>query len=318
MIVKPASSDSAGGTKSNEGSFLSSVGRVTTDERTNQAFIFDIPSKLEMINGLLKQIDRPERQVLIEARIVETTSNFGKELGVRMNLFNTKPVGVASISNNPLLMSGGLSTAGAMSATGRMASSTFTQATTMGNLAFSLFNSNLTRVLSLELDAMELDGKGRRLSNPRILTGNNLKAHIKQGARIPISVPPTPPATANTVAYVDALLALEVTPQITPDGQVYMKLLINNDKPDWTHTVLGNPLIQKAESETNVLIENGGTLVIGGVNASEDTEQTDRIPFLGDLPYIGFMFKHKNIVRTTNELMILITPRIVESSIGAL
>ena len=294
---------------------LSKAGSVVVDAYTNRLFITDVPSKINKIRELIALIDQPARQVLIEARLIEAKDTYGRELGVRMNLLNTQPVRVGSFDNHSLNLGGGAATIGAPSATGRMASTSFMQSSTMGQLSFSLFNSSITRILNLELNAMEADGKGKSLSNPRVVTGNNIKALIEQGEDIPVVTPGTgtnPPTTT----YRKAKLSLEVTPQITPDGRIKMKLHIIKDKPDFSRLVLGNPTIISAKVETEVMIENGGTLVIGGVTSGEETVAEDRIPFLGDLPYVGFLFKHKNTTQERKELLVFITPRIVDERLS--
>lgn len=294
---------------------LSKAGSVVVDAYSNRLFITDVPSKINKIRELIALIDQPARQVLIEARLIEAKDTYGRELGVRMNLLNTQPVRVGSFDNHSLNLGGGAATIGAPSATGRMASTSFTQSSTMGQLSFSLFNSSITRILNLELNAMEADGKGKSLSNPRVVTGNNIKALIEQGEDIPVVTPGTgtnPPTTT----YRKAKLSLEVTPQITPDGRIKMKLNIIKDKPDFSRLVLGNPTIISAKVETEVMIENGGTLVIGGVTSGEETTAEDRIPFLGDLPYVGFLFKHKSTTQERKELLVFITPRIVDERLS--
>lgn len=294
---------------------LSKTGSVVVDAYSNRLFVTDVPSKLNKIRELIALIDQPARQVMIEARLIEAKDTYGKELGVRLNLLNTTPVRTASYDGKELLLSGGAASIGAPSATGRMGSTSFTQSSTMGQLSFSLFNSALTRVLNVELNAMEADGKGKSLSNPRVVTGNNIKALIEQGEDIPVVTPGTgtnPPTTT----YRKAKLSLEVTPQITPDGRIKMKLHIIKDKPDFSRLVLGNPTIISAKVETEVMIENGGTLVIGGVTSGEETVAEDRIPFLGDLPYVGFLFKHKNTTQERKELLVFITPRIVDERLS--
>lgn len=294
---------------------LSKAGSVVVDAYSNRLFVTDVPSKLNKIRDLIALIDQPARQVLIEARLIEAKDTYGKELGVRLNLLNTTPVRTASYDGKELLLSGGAASIGSPSATGRMGSTSFTQSSTMGQLSFSLFNSALTRVLNVELNAMEADGKGKSLSNPRVVTGNNIKALIEQGEDIPVVTPGTgtnPPTTT----YRKAKLSLEVTPQITPDGRIKMKLNIIKDKPDFSRLVLGNPTIISAKVETEVMIENGGTLVIGGVTSGEETIAEDRIPFLGDLPYVGFLFKHKNTTQERKELLVFITPRIVDERLS--
>ncbi len=294
---------------------LSKGGSVVVDAYSNRLFVTDVPTRLDKVRQLINLIDKPAKQVLIEARVVEARDTFGRELGVRLNFLNAQPVKVASDSGSSLLLGGGAATIGSPSATGRMASTTFTQQTTMGALSFSLFNSSLTRILNLELLAMEADGKGKSLSNPRVVTGNNVKAVIEQGDEIPV-VTPAAANTPPTVTYRKAKLSLDVTPQITPDGSIKMKLIISKDRPDFSRIVLGNPTIITAKVESEVMVENGGTLVIGGVTHEDVTVSEDRIPFFGDLPYVGFMFKHKNKTSERKELLIFITPRIVDDRLS--
>jgi type IV pilus assembly protein PilQ len=294
---------------------LSKSGSVVIDAYSNRLFVTDISSRLERVRDLINLIDVPTRQVMIEARVVEARDNYGRELGVRMNLFNSQPVTAASLSGNKVLFGGGVSTPAGLSTLGTTAQTSFAQNSTMGVLTFSLFNPSLTRVLNLELRAMEADGKGKSLSNPRVVTGNNIKALIEQGDEIPYVTPgfgTAPP----TVTFKKAKLSLEVTPQITPDGRVKMKLVISKDKINRDIVVLGNPAIASAKVETEVLVENGGTLVIGGVTAEESSEAVDRIPVLGDLPYVGFLFKHKNTTQERKELLVFITPRIVDEKLS--
>lgn len=330
---------------------LSKSGSVVVDVYSNRIFVTDIASRLNKVRDLIGLIDKTQKQVLIEARLVRADDGVNKELGVKMNLFNNKPVKAASIDGKGVYLSGGnnqwalverdvpdplnpgetmkrlFAEPRSISLTGdnmsalipgsdvsRMAYSNFTQQTTMGQLSFSLFNQSLTRILNLEIAAMEMDGKAKRISNPRVVTGNNQKAVIEDGDDIPVVTP----GSANTpasVRYRKAKLSLEATPQITPDGQVKLKLVITNDRPDFSRTVNGNPTIISSKVETEVMIENGGTVVIGGVTADEQTEQVDRIPFLGDLPYVGFLFKHRTNTQQRRELLVFITPKVLDESL---
>lgn len=294
---------------------LSKAGSVVVDAYTNRLFVTDVPERLSKVRELVNLIDIPTRQVLIEARVVEARDTFGRELGTRLNFFNTKQVGVASANGGDIYLGGGAASVGVPSATGKMGSTTFTQASTMGQLSFSLFNAALTRVLTVELNAMESDGKGKSLSNPRVVTGNNIKALIEQGDEIPYVTPGTG-TSPPTVTFKKAKLSLEVTPQITPDGRVKMKLVISKDKINKDIVVLGNPGISSSKVETEVLVDNGGTLVIGGVTTDDSTVSEDRIPVLGDLPYVGFLFKHKNTTQERKELLVFITPKIVDERLS--
>lgn len=294
---------------------LSKAGSAVIDAVSNRLFVTDVPSRLDKVRDLIRLIDKAGEQVLLEARIVEARDNYGRDLGVRLGLINTRKSEVARDGTIPIYMAGGLSTAGTQSATGSMANTTFSVPGAMGTLNFSLFNAALTRILNLELQAMESDGKGKTMSNPRVVTRNNVKALIEQGDEIPV-VTPGAANSPPTVTYKRAKLSFEVTPQITPDKRVKMKLIISRDRPDWSNTVLSNPTIITNKVETEVLVENGGTLVIGGVTVDQQNTSEDRIPFLGDLPYVGFLFKMKSVSRERNEMLVFITPKIVDENLN--
>jgi type IV pilus assembly protein PilQ len=183
----------------------------------------------------------------------------------------------------------------------------------IGQFALTLFNSAKTQLLTLELTALESDGLGKTISSPRVLTADQVEASIEQGFRIPYPVATSSGATG--IAYMNATLALKVKPQITPDGRVMMNIKINKDAPfgaegRWGYTV------KTKEIKSDVLIENGGTVVIGGVFEQTEGEENSRIPFLGDLPYVGFMFKQKTKNETKSELIIMLTPKIVDDGLN--
>jgi type IV pilus assembly protein PilQ len=294
---------------------LSKAGSVVIDAYSNRVFVTDVPSRLNKVKELIALIDKATEQVMLEARIVEARDNYGRDLGVRMQFLNTATADSSGAvrAGDIFLRGGATSGTGQTSAfTGQTA---FTVPGAMGQLNFSLFNASLTRILNLELQAMETDGKGKTMSNPRVVTRNNVKALIEQGDEIPVVTPGAANAPP-TVTYRKAKLSFEVTPQITPDRRVKMKMIISRDRPDWGNTVQGNPTIVTAKVETEVLVDNGGTLVIGGVTIDNETTSTDRIPFLGDLPYVGFLFKMKAVARERNELLVFITPRIVDENLN--
>jgi type IV pilus assembly protein PilQ len=302
---------------------LSKRGSVMADLYTNRLFVTDTPSRLNEVRNLLALIDKPAKQVMVEAKIIQADEKFDQEVGVRLGLFDMKGTRVTG-GRQGIGMTGGTISPDAVAAgapqtytrtTNALGSaySSFTQASTMGQVSFSLFSSSLSRILNVELQAMESDGRGKKLSNPRVVTANNVKAIIEDGTEIPYTV-----TTANTVTtqFKKAKLALEVTPQITPDGRVKMKLMITKDRPDFANAVNGIPAIASSKVETDVLVENGGTVVIGGVSSTDDTETLDRIPVLGDIPYVGFLFKHRQTKRTRNELLIFITPKILDDTLS--
>ena len=177
-------------------------------------------------------------------------------------------------------------------------------------MAFSLFNSSLTRILNLEIAALESDGLGKIVSSPRVITANNVKAKIEDGTEIPVVTPGTATGPA-TVTFKAAKLSLEATPQITPEGTVRMQLLVKKEEPDWTKAVAGNPPIKSSVVETNVVVDNGGTVVIGGVFITKTEDVVEKVPLLGDIPFLGWMFKYKNDTGSRRELLVFITPRVI-------
>lgn len=335
--------------KSKSNGFLSANGTVTIDKRTNQVFIFDVPTKLDMIGSLLKQIDRPVRQVLIEARIVEADTNFTKSLGVRIGTHDHQGLnvghkiggadgfrfGLAGSSKDTLahLPDAGRYPAGAIitdvdATTGEI---TYTRevptpviadsqlvnlpvSNPAGQLALTLMNSAKTQLLTLELSALEADGKGKTISSPRIMTMDQMEAMIQQGIRIPYLV--SSASGATSVAWQDANLSLKVKPHITPDGRVMMKLKITkNALGPQVSTFLGYSIKTK-EVDSDVLVDNGGTVVIGGIYEQEERDSTTRIPFLGDLPYVGFLFKTRTKNDNRIELLVMITPKIIDNALA--
>lgn len=301
---------SGGGAAGGGTRILSKRGNITSDPTSNIVFVNDIPSKLDEIRALIKAIDVSSRQVMIEARVVEANDNFNRDLGAKLSLMGT---GKTQIGNS-----------GAYVGAGNYASPGATPSSTLLNvnlpsysnagsaLTFSLFNQTLSRILNVELAALEADGVGKIISSPRVMTANNVKAKMEDGTEIPYVVTQTTGgATTNTVSFKPAKLSLEVTPQITPDGMIRMKLLVKKEDPDWTRAIQGNPPIKSSIVETDVLVENGGTVVIGGVYKTDNSTSTEKVPFLGDLWGIGWLFKVQSKDSARRELLIFITPKVV-------
>jgi len=294
--------------KSRDQTVLSQRGTVVFDARSNKLFVTDVGSRLDAIRGLISEIDIAPRQVLIEARIVEANKDFARDLGVRLN-FRTGDVGLGGgarlgfdhVGNGLLTGSGGRSGGSG-------------PVTDFSLLNLSLFNSSATRFVNLEIAALESDGRGRIVSSPRVLTANQVEATIKQGQEIPY-VTPSSGTEPPTVSFKDAVLSLTVRPQITPDGKVQMRVVVNKDRADFSRSILGNPPIDTKSIETEVLVENGGTVVIGGVFEEEETSNTDRVPFLGEIPVVGALFRTNSQVNSRRELLVFITPRIVTESL---
>ena len=305
------SGSAAGGTTATR--MLSPRGTVLFEQRTNQLFVSDIPSKLEEITALIARIDVAVRQVLIEARIVEADDTFGRSLGVKLGAVDlTRP------QRAGVTIGGNYTAVGAQ--TGQVATPIDFKNTQMINLpataiggnsaatfALSLFNASANRFLNLELSALEADGKGKIVSSPRLLTADQTKARIEQGEEIPYQQATSSGATS--ISFKKATLSLEVTPQITPEGNVIMDLLVNKDSRGELTTA--GPAINTKQVKTLVLVENGGTVVIGGIFQQDENTTVNKVPLLGDIPVVGNLFKNNTRSSRRTELLIFITPKIV-------
>ncbi|NMG74294.1 type IV pilus secretin PilQ [Aromatoleum diolicum] len=317
--------------KSKDQTVLSKRGSVVVDERSNRLFVTDVSTRLAAVAHLIKEIDTVPRQVMIEARVVEANKDFARELGVRLgygdrkdkNLGDGAKIGFGSSEFGSLdPQSGAISTdpdapiSTIIRRVGESATSGsgFLPATPFGALNLTLFNRTLTRFLNLELAALESDGRGRVVSSPRILTANQVEATIKQGQEIPY-VTPSSGTEPPTVSFKDAVLMLKVRPQITPDGRVQLKVEVSKDRADFSRSILGNPPIDKKSVTTEVMVENGGTVVIGGVFEEEESSNVDRVPLLGEIPYLGALFRTTTTTSARRELLVFITPRIVSDAL---
>ncbi|RZL56981.1 MAG: type IV pilus secretin PilQ [Variovorax sp.] len=302
----------SGGTTSR---ILSARGSVIAEARTNQLFVSDIPSRLQRVAELIQKLDVPVRQVMIEARIVEATDTFGKSLGVRLGggIVNTRStVGAAPVVTAGPVSNGAFTTA--PSATTTVTNSNFVNLPSQGisgvaagTFAVSLFNSSFSRLLNLEISALEADGKGKVVSSPRVVTADQTKALIEQGTELPYQVATSSGATS--IAFRKANLKLEVTPQITPEGNIILTLDVNKDTVG-QQTTAGFAINTK-HVQTEVLVENGGTVVIGGIFELEDTTNESRIPVLGELPYLGTLFRTRTRTLNKTEMLVFITPRMI-------
>ncbi|MFN4031478.1 MAG: type IV pilus secretin PilQ [Acidovorax temperans] len=313
------SSGSTAGSSSNR--FLSERGSAISEPRTNQIFVTDTPAKLEEVRQLLNTLDVAVRQVVIEARIVEARDTFGRSLGVKLGGGDLRAQrggdgGYGIGGNNRIAF--GTSYQNATTSTGY--GSTFDTSGTFVNLpaslsgvenfgsfALSIFNSAANRFLTLELSAMEAEGQGKIVSSPRLITADQTKALIEQGTEYPYSV--TAPNGATTIAFKKAVLKLEVTPQITPEGNIILDLDVNKDSRGETTTQ--GVAIDTKHIKTQVLIENGGTVVIGGIFEMEESNQENKIPVLGDVPVVGNLFKNRTKEAVKREMLIFITPKVI-------
>ncbi|WP_217349014.1 type IV pilus secretin PilQ [Solemya elarraichensis gill symbiont] len=279
--------------KTESNKLLSDRGSVTVDARTNTLLLRDTEESLVEIRALIDQLDRPIKQVMIEARIVLANDDFAKELGVRLG-FDTQE----AVSGNTVTLEGGTS-AGHLPGTG----------TAGGFLSFSIANG--LDILDLELAAMQTEEKGEVISSPRVVTSDQNTAIIKQGVEIPYLEDTSSGAT--NVTFKDAVLKLEVTPHITPDNKVIMDLIINKDTPNFAEA-LGlnqNVPIDTQSIETKVLVGDGDTIVLGGIFETQDTTSVDKVPVLGDIPGLGALFRKNTNTVDRSELMIFVTPKIL-------
>ena len=299
--------------KTKENKLMSERGNVTVDERTNTLLVQDTRKKIDEIRTLVEKLDIPVRQVLIESRIVIATNDFARDLGVRLgasaplragdqiinfsgnSTSNTLSGEPGTVGNDDLLVN-----LGAANLSGGVA-----------NVVLGQLGSHLLR---LELSAMQQEGRGEVVSSPRLLTSNQTKASIEQGLEVPYQSSAENGGT--TVSFKEAKLKLEVTPQITPDDRVMMDLVISKDSLGAAVTGVSERPIDSRELKTTVLVKNGETVVLGGVFEKEESRSQGRIPFFGDLPYVGFMFKNEYIVDETNELLIFITPKILSDTVA--
>ncbi|MDP2005918.1 MAG: type IV pilus secretin PilQ [Rubrivivax sp.] len=316
---------SAGGSAGNQATrIMSPRGSVIFETRTNQLFVNDIPTKLEEIQALITKIDIPVRQVLIEARIVEAEDTFGRALGVKLGGSDLRGVrggtpGYGIGGDNRVAVGGNYAAIG--TTTGQGGTSTYADnqfinfpanATAFGGtnaatFALSLFGATANRFLNLELSALEAEGKGNIVSSPRVITADQTKARIEQGEEIPYQQATSSGATS--VQFKKASLRLEVTPQITPEGNVILDLEVNKD----SRGALTNagPAINTKQVKTQVLVENGGTVVIGGIFTQDEQTEVNKVPLLGDIPYLGYLFQNRVKSTRKTELLVFITPKIV-------
>jgi type IV pilus assembly protein PilQ len=313
---------------------LSKRGAASVDLRTNQVFVQDVSVRLEEVRKLLGVVDVPVQQVLIEARIVEANDSFAKNLGVRLGNV-ARPLTQNSTSTGPSPI--GINQSGiAVTQTGTLGDfenlfppsggniSTKTPdnlsvnlpAAPVGNAAAAgsialLITNRLTGALSLELSALEADGKGKIISSPRVMTANNVEALIEQGTELPYQQATSSGATS--ISFRKANLALKVKPQITPDGNIIMNLDINKDSVG--QSTNAGFAIDTKHVQTQVLVENGGTVVIGGIYTQTLQTTITKVPFFGDLPFLGVLFRNNSRSDNKTELLVFITPRIVEQRI---
>jgi type IV pilus assembly protein PilQ len=293
---------------------LSKRGSAVVDARTNTIFVQDTPSHLEEARKLIKQIDVPVRQVLIEARVVEASDKFGNNLGVRLGYVSTDAFSVGNSTRLFGNIGANTPTAGPLTGTTMPAATPYVNlpaAGAAGAFSFMLFNSAVSKLLSVELTALETDSKGKIISSPRVVTSDKTEAAIESGTEIPYQQASSSGAT--NVAFKKATLSLKVKPQITPDDNIIMDISVNKDSVGQLYS--GVPSIDTNQVKTQVLVENGGTVVIGGVYSQVLTDGENKVPLLGDIPVLGYLFKSTAKIDNKNELLIFISPKIMKDTL---
>jgi len=295
------------GTEDEDNRLLSERGNVTIDERTNSVLVQDTADKIEEIRSLISKLDIPVRQVMIESRIVAADDTYSKDLGARLGLQQDEPITGGILEGADLSIDGSLAGNIDGSTAGDLLVDLGTVGAATSGIDFVL--ATLGRhVLSLELTAMQEEGKGEIISSPRVLTADKSTATIRQGLEKKFE---TTSSNGTNTDFREAVLELKVTPQITPDDRVFMNLNISKNN----FTGATGEDIAKREINTNLLVDNGETVVLGGVFEREKRNGTQKVPLFGDLPYVGFMFRQTSKVDDNRELLIFVTPKIVKETL---
>jgi type IV pilus assembly protein PilQ len=301
-------------------SAMSARGQIQTDLRTNTLILMDLPDRLQTAQGLIATLDRPQPQVEVEARVVQTTRDFARALGIqwgfngRANSQIGNTSGLAFPNNGSIGGAvGGTQTqvdprSGANTTSGSATAVNLPAAAATSAVGLALGSINGAFNLDVALTALENTGKGRILSTPRLTTQNNQQAVVRQGVQIPVQT------TANntvTTTFVNADLSLQVTPQITVSNTVIMQIALTNSSPDFTHVTFGTPAINSQSATTTVQVTDGSTTVIGGIFVSEEQANNDRTPYLYRVPILKWLFQRNSLNDSSRELLIFITPRIL-------
>jgi type IV pilus assembly protein PilQ len=305
--------------------FLSSRGDILSDDRSNQLIIRDIPATIPIVDNLIRQLDRKSQQVEIEARVVSASRSFAQDIGTELGFAGTTTSGRSLFSGSPAVGGSGVTpgtgipgnpvsvgsgqTPGNGVSSGLPLNTSFQAASPTSGFGFSHRSPNFA--IDFFITAAEAKGVGKLLSKPRVVTQNNEKATVKQGTKIPIQT-----TINNTVSlqYIDAVLKLEVTPQITAEGTVFMDVLVENTQVDnGIARIQGIPALDTQSAETKILVPDGGTVVIGGVIVTQQRVDVTQVPLVGSLPVIGNLFKRTNVSVSSQELLFFLTPRILPS-----
>jgi len=311
--------------KTKDNSLLSERGSVSVDERTNRLLIRDTVKNVDAITALVQQLDIPVRQVLIESRIVLATNDFSKELGVRFGVTQEK------LTSKDYTVSGGTH-AGAsevffdnLNATSPTDVINYnypdlynvnlpvsTLAASAGSIGLAFATLPWGTLIDLELSAAQTEGRSETISSPRVITSDQSEAIIETGTEIPYAEASS--SGAATISFKKAVLSLKVTPQITPDDRIIMDLEVTKDSPDFANITAGVPPIKRQSVKTNILVDNGETIVLGGVYEQTKANNVQRVPFFGDLPLVGFLFRSKFEQNNKSELLIFVTPKLLKES----
>lgn len=312
--------------KAPENSLLSERGNVSIDDRTNTLLVQDTADKLAEIRDIVTKLDIPVRQVLIDSRIVVANDDFSKDLGVRFGVANTSKDNAGEANGHTNIAIGSTASSAASQALNPGTPQTSANAlnvnlpaqpldATAASFGLAIAKLPFGHLLQLELSALQQEGRGEVISSPRVITANQKEAYIEQGTEIPYLEASA--SGAATISFKKAVLSLKVTPQITPDDRIIMDLTVTQDTIGEFIVLLGSnvPSIDTQEVTTQVLVDNGETVVLGGVYRRESREESDRVPFFGDLPYIGFLFKSTTQLDEKQELLIFVTPKIVKDAL---
>jgi len=300
--------------------FLSQRGDVVADDRTNAVIVNDIPKVIPVIDRLLTQLDRKTQEVEIEARVVAATRQFARDIGTQMGFGwgngHSAVGGSQSVGATPTTVNGlnpgYIVSPGAGTSTGTTIPLFSNLGVTSPTSGLQFLNASNNFQIDMILTAAESRGLLKVLSRPRVVTQNNIQALVKQGVRVPI-VTQAQLGGPPTVTYVDAFLRLTVTPQITSENTIFLNVDVENTTPNFGQEVQGNPELITQQATTQVLVTDGGTVVIGGVIQTQNSINITQVPLLGNLPILGNLFKHTQVNTSNQELIFFITPRIIQT-----
>jgi len=298
--------------------FISARGEIIADKRTNSLIIEDIPSTIPRVDDLLTKLDRKTPEVEIEARVVAATRNFARDIGTQVGFgwgnSTTAVGGAGAVGSSPLQVATGgeqYFVVGDASQKKPLPIPLFSNLPANGpSSGLSLSNFSNAYRLDVILTLAESRGLLKILSRPRIVTQNNIQAVVRQGVKIPV-VTSAQLGGPPTVTYVDAFLRLTVTPQITSESTIFLNVDVENTSPDFSRTISGNPTLLTQQATTQVLVTDGGTVVLGGVIKTQNSVNVRQVPLLGDIPLLGNLFKNRAVATETQELIFFITPKII-------